>query len=112
MLLGHKQFDDLMDETARTFFLERSLIVDFEKYCVAPLELRDREMRECFFGPYRRLVYVRQPLDEDLSIEADKLAKFLELPLEIRDSNYMHLEEELTDLIEKVIESLPEPIRK
>jgi hypothetical protein len=100
ILLGTEQFRRIMDETAGTYFLERSLIEDFEKCCAEPLELHDREMRECIFNHYRRLIYVRQSSDPDLIPRVSRLADFLELDLEIRDADYSHIERELTDLIE------------
>ena len=101
MLLGGAQFQKLIDETAGTFFLERELITDFERCCSEPLELYDEEMRKEFFKHYKKLVYVRQPADPDLGPRATELARFLELALEIRDSDYSHLERELKDLIQK-----------
>ncbi len=100
MLLGGEQFQNLMDETAGTFFLERELIMDFERCCSEPLELYDVDMRKEFFKHYKKLVYVRQPADPDLGPRAQDLARFLELALEIRDSDYSHLDRQLAQLIQ------------
>ena len=100
MLLGSEQFHGIIDETAGTYFLERELIVNFDEYCVEPLELRDEDMRKSYFKHYRRLLYVRQPSDPDLVPRARELAQFLNLSLEIRDADYLYLEEKLTSLIE------------
>jgi hypothetical protein len=99
MLLGSDQFARVIEETAGTYFLEKELILNFEEYCVEPLELNDEEMRKYCFANYRRLLYVRQPSDPDLVPKADEYAKFLELSLEIRDADYSHLERELVELI-------------
>ena len=64
-----------------------------------PLELHDDEMRKRCFERYHRLLYVRQPSDPDLVPQASKLAKFLELSLDISDADYSHLERKLTELI-------------
>lgn len=100
MLLGSERFKKIMDETAGTYFLERELIVNFDEYCVEPLELHDEEMRKSYFKHYRRLLYVRQPSDPDLVPTAKELAKYLDLSLEIGDADYSHLEGKLTDIIE------------
>ncbi len=99
MLLGTDLFERLIDETAGTYFLERELITDFERCCVQPLELHDEEMRREFFKHYKKLVYVRQPGDRGLESKVEDLARFLELAVDIRDSDYSHLERRLLALI-------------
>ena len=99
MLLGSNQFARVIEETAGTYFLEKELILNFEEYCVEPLELNDKEMRKYCFANYRRLLYIRQPSDPDLVPKADECARFLELSLEIRDADYSHLDRELAELI-------------
>ena len=99
MLLGTERYDQFMDETAGTYFLENNLILNFREYCIEPLELDDEEMRECYFKHYRKLLYVRQPTDPDLVSQAFDLAEFLELSLSISDADYSHLEEALMKLI-------------
>ena len=100
MLLGSEQFHSILEETAGTYFLERELIVNFHEYCVEPLELFDEEMRRSYFKHYQRLLYVRQPSDPDLVPRARELAQFLQLPLEIRDAEYLNFQRELVELIE------------
>ena len=100
MLLGTDRFTQLIDEMAGTYFLERGLIQDFKACCMDPLELDDDEIRKSCFEHYRRLLYVRQPSDPDLQPKIDEVAGLLELPLEIRDADYSHLEKLLVDLIE------------
>ena len=99
MLLGAEQFQKAVDEAAGTYFLERDLITNFEKYCLEPLELYDEAMRKYCFAHYQRLLYVRQPSDPDLVPRAKELAKFLELSLDIRDANYAYLRRSLIELI-------------
>ena len=99
MLLGSERFRRLIEEMAGTYFAERDLILNFEEYCVRPLELRDEEMRKYCFQQYRRLLYVRQPSDPDLIPQAGEVAEFLELSLDISDADYSHLEKNLTKLI-------------
>jgi hypothetical protein len=99
MLLGTERFEQFMDETAGTYFLEKDLILNFREYCIEPLELDDEEMRECYFKHYRKLLYVRQPADPDLVSQAYELADFLELSLAVSDADYVHLEKSLIKLI-------------
>ena len=99
MLLGSQRFQALTDEMAGTYFVERDLILNFEEYCVEPLELHDEEMRRICFECYRRLLYVRQPTDPDLVPRARELAEFLGLSLEITDADYLHLERRLVPLL-------------
>ncbi len=100
MLLGIEQFQKIIDETAGTYFLEREVILNFEEYFMEPLELYDEEMRIEYFRHYQKLLYVRQPSDQDLVQRAKELAIFLELSLEVRDADYSYLKNKLVELIE------------
>ena len=99
MLLGSERFRQLIDEMAGTYFAEKDLLLNFEEYCVRPLELHDEEMRRYCFGQYRRLLYVRQPSDPNLLPQAGEVAEFLGLSLDISDADYSYLEEKLTVLL-------------
>ncbi|MFC2058179.1 DUF1638 domain-containing protein [Chloroflexota bacterium] len=99
MFLGSERFTQLIDEMAGTYFAEKELIQNFEEYCVRPLELDDKDMRKYCFKQYRRLLYVRQPSDPNLTNQAGKVAEFLELSLDISDADYSHLEKKLTELL-------------
>ena len=99
MLLGSERFNQILEEDAGTYFLEKELICNFKEYCVEPLELYEEEMREQCFKHYHRLLYVRQPSDPDLTAKANEIAEFLGLSLEIQDADYSHLEERLNKLL-------------
>ena len=98
MLLGSKKYENIINEMPGTYFLERDLILNFDEYCLEPLELHDEEMRKSFFEHYQRIIYLRQPSDPDLLPKANELATFLQLSLEIRDADYSHLKKILNDL--------------
>ena len=100
MLLGGKRYEYIMKEKVGTYFLEKDLILHFEKYCLEPLNLHDDETRRAMFTNYRRVIYIRQPSDPDLVPQAEKSARFLGLPLEIRDADYLYLDRALGNLIE------------
>ena len=99
MLLGTERFQQFIAEMAGTYFVEKDLILNFEEYCVRPLELHDEEMRKYCFEHYQRLLYIRQPSDLDLVPKAGEVAEFLELSLEISDVDYSYLEKKLIDLL-------------
>ena len=99
MLLGSERFKQLIAEVVGTYFLEEDLIINFEEYCLRPLELDDEEMRKYCFERYQRLLYVRQSSDPHLEPRAEELAKFLGLSLEIADADYSHLEKMLIELL-------------
>ena len=99
MLLGSERFERLINEMAGTYFAEKDLILHFQEYCVRPLELQDEEMRRYCFEHYKRLLYVRQPSDPDLEVQAGEVADFLELSLDISDADYSYLEKNLIELI-------------
>jgi len=101
MLLGTKHFNQIVEETAGTYFLEKDLILGFEELCMRPLELYDEEIRNSLFEHYQKLVYVRQPADSDLKSKASELAQFLGLSLDIENADYTHLERELTKLLRR-----------
>ena len=100
MLLGKDIFSRIVQEHAGTYFLERELIMNFEEYCVGPLELFDKEMRELMFKHYDHLLYVQQPTDPDLQEEVRKIANFLGLTLQIRNADYRSLEKAIIKIIE------------
>ena len=104
MLLGSEKYEQIVEKTAGTYFLESELIMNFREYCLEPLELYDGDIRESFFKHYKQLMYVRQPSDPDLKAAAAKLAGFLNLSLEIIDADYSHLNERLIHLIYSAIE--------
>ncbi len=99
MLLGSERFNQFLDEMTGTYFAEKDLIINFEEYCVRPLELRDEEMRKYCFNQYRRLLYVRQPSDPDLVAQAGEVADFLGLSLDVSDVDYSYLQKNLVELL-------------
>lgn len=90
MLLGNLLFESILTEFAGTFFVEQELLLNFDACCAEPLELADDDLRKIYFEHYRRLLYVRQPNDPDLTAKAKTIADFLNLALEIRDTDYSH----------------------
>ena len=77
MFLGPDRFNQIMNETAGTYFMEKDLITNFEQHCKIPLELHDETMRRYCFEHYTKLLYVRQPADTDLTTQVDEIADLL-----------------------------------
>ncbi len=99
ILLGSDRYHDIMIREAGTFFVEKELLLDFDQLCRIPLELDDPDMKELFFRHYRKIVYIRQPLDPDLSDRLHSVAKLLNLELTIEDADYTQLKAFLNHLM-------------
>jgi hypothetical protein len=104
ILLGGHRFRQVIQDQAGTFFMERELLENFEAYCWVPLELHDPQMRRWFFEHYRRVAYIRQPSDPDLTDRARRIAGALDLALQIVDADYGELEHAVDQLIAELYE--------
>ena len=101
MLLGDEAYRRIVEEETGTYFLEQDLILNFDEYCIEPLELRDEEMRAAQFGHYRRLLYVRQPADPELTVMLHEISDLLGLPCETRNADYAHIRTRLEELVNR-----------
>jgi hypothetical protein len=101
-MYGGQTFHDLMDEEPGTFFLTDFLVRGFRGTILKGLGLdRFPQLKEDYFRNYRRLVYMVQNHDADLIERAQRIAAYLELPLELRHTGYGLLEERLVALMER-----------
>jgi len=101
MLLGSKQFQNIMDEEPGTYFAEKDLVLNFIEYCIQPLELDDPLMRKSFFQYYTRLAYIRQPFDPDTVMpNVHELSQFLKLKPLVIDADYSELTSNLLKLFD------------
>jgi len=101
-MYGGQTFHDLMDEEPGTFFLTDFLVRGFRGTILKGLGLdRFPQLKEEYFRNYRRLVYMVQNHDADLIERAQRIAAYLELPLELRHTGYGLLEERLVALMER-----------
>jgi hypothetical protein len=94
-LVGRRKFRRVLEEQLGTFFLEKELILNFDTYCWYPMELDDPMLRSAYFEHYRRVVYIRQPLDPDLKVIAGQIAHRLDLALTVVDADYSDLNADL-----------------
>jgi hypothetical protein len=82
---GAAAFAALQDEQPGTFYLTDFLARQFETIVVRGLGLdRHPELRDAYFGNYRRLVYLAQTDDPELVVRARAAAVRLGLAFELR----------------------------
>ena len=87
----------LQEEELGTFYLTDFLARQFESIIVAGLGLdRHPELRDAYFGNYRRLVYLAQTDDEALTARARAAAERLGLAFEHRRTGYGDLATSIT----------------
>lgn len=101
-MYGGETFHDLMEEEPGTFFLTDFLVRAFEGTVLKGLGLdRFPQLKDDYFRNYERVVYLAQNDDPKLREKAKKIAEYLELPLEIRETGYGLLEERLVEMMDK-----------
>lgn len=77
---GERRFQSLADEEPGTFYLTDFLTRHFQRLVVEGLGLdRHPELRDLYFGNYRRVVLLSQAPSEELTNEARRCADFLGL---------------------------------
>ncbi len=103
---GTEVFDRLTDEEPATFFLTDFLARNFDRLVIEGLGLDlHPELRDAYFGSYRRLVYLAQTDDPLLVTAARRAARRLGLAFELRQTGYG----ELASTIEAVAAGRPAP---
>jgi hypothetical protein len=82
---GDAEFEAMMEEEIGTFFLTDFLARHFETLVYEGLGLdRFPELRDTYFGAYRKLVYLAQTDDSDADAKAEAAAETLGLAYERR----------------------------
>lgn len=82
---GNEAFAERDDADIDAFFLTDFLARQFESFVIEPLGLdRHPELRDMYFGNYRRLIYLAQTEDAALEAKAQAAAKRLALSYEKR----------------------------
>ena len=85
------------DDDVTSFFLTDFLARQFEAFVIVPLGLdRHPELRDMYFGNYRKVVYLSQEEDLTLQAKAREAADYLGLDYEYRFTGYGDLARELT----------------
>jgi hypothetical protein len=89
---GREAFERLSDEEPGTFYLTDFLARNFDRLVLGALGLdRHPELRDDYFGNYRRLVYLAQTDDPALVRAARRAARRLGLAFELRQTGYGEL---------------------
>ncbi|QFI66785.1 DUF1638 domain-containing protein [Sinorhizobium alkalisoli] len=95
---GNDAFAERWDEDITAFFLTDFLARQFETFVIEPLGLdKHPELRDMYFGHYRKLVYLSQVEDEALQAKARRAADMLGLEYEYRYTGYGDLTRSLTE---------------
>ncbi|KGE00679.1 DUF1638 domain-containing protein [Rhizobium sp. YS-1r] len=93
---GNEAFAAKADDDLLSFFLTDFLARQFEAFVVQPLGLdRHPELKDMYFGNYRKLVYLSQQEDETLQEKARAAADYLGLSYEYRFTGYGDLTQAL-----------------
>ena len=87
----------MSDDEPGSFYLTDFLARHFDRLVTRPLKLdKHCELRDLYFGNYRRIVFLSQTIDASLLQAAKNAAKFLQLEFEHVHCGYGELETELT----------------
>ncbi|WP_245448005.1 MULTISPECIES: DUF1638 domain-containing protein [Neorhizobium] len=93
---GNDAFAAKADEDLFSFFLTDFLARQFEAFVIEPLGLdRHPQLKDMYFGNYRKLVYLSQEEDEVLQDKARGAAEYLGLEYEYRFTGYGDLTQAL-----------------
>jgi len=90
---GSERFAELSSAEPGTFYLTDFLAQHFERFVIRPLKLDEHpELRDAYFGNYRKLVYLSQTIGADRLAEAEAAARRLGLDFEHVPCGYGELE--------------------
>lgn len=97
---GHDRFAALADAEPGTFYLTDFLARHFDRFVIRPLKLDSNpELRDAYFGNYRRLVYLSQTPGHELVEHAREAAVRLGLDFEHVHCGFGELESGLSGFI-------------
>jgi hypothetical protein len=103
-----KRIRELMDSEPGTYVFTDFLVASFRRTVVAELGLDRRpELRQDYFGNYRRVVWLAQRRTPALEHDATEAAAVLGLPLEIIDVGLAGLEAEMMALLDSHADDQP-----
>ena len=90
---GEQRFTELAEQEPGTFYLTDFLARNFDRLIIRGLKLhRYPELRDAFFGNYKRVVYLSQGREESLLAAARDAAGFLGLEFEQLHCGYGDME--------------------
>ena len=89
MFMGPAEFDAEMERELGTFFLTDYMVRHFERIVMQGMGLRKHpQLRDMYFGNYRRVLYIAQTEDEALQAKARRAAAELDLAYEYRYTGF------------------------
>lgn len=89
MFMGKPDFDAEMEAELGTFFLTDYMVRHFERLVMKGMGLRQHpQLRNMYFGNYKRVLYIAQTHDPALQEKARAAAAMLELDFEYRFAGY------------------------
>lgn len=95
-----EDFHAWMEAEPGTFFLTDFMVRTFSGLIMKSMGLdRFPELKKEYFRNYKRLLYLAQSEDEELTERAREIAEYLELPLEIRQTGYGGLKKRIAALL-------------
>jgi predicted nucleic acid-binding Zn-ribbon protein len=98
---GGALFQQLMYEEPGTYFVTDFMVRQFHTLILKSMGLdRYPQLKDDYFGAYKRVVYLVQKPDPALLEQAKAAAAYLGLPLEIRATGYNFLEARLLALLQ------------
>lgn len=93
---GNEVFEKTADDDIFSFFLTDFLARQFDAFVIEPLGLdRHPQLKDMYFGNYRKLVYLSQEEDASLQEKARAAADYLGLEYEYRLTGYGDLTQAL-----------------
>lgn len=105
---GRAAFAALHDRDPGTFYLTDYLVRNFDRLVIRGLGLdRHPELLPVYFGNYRRLVYLAQADDTDLSVRAEAAAAVLGLGFERRLVGFGELMPAIAEFADAAMEPRP-----
>lgn len=98
-----KQFEAILEEEPGTYILTDFMVRTFNGLILKSMGLdRFPELKKDYFSNYKRIVYFIQIEDADNIAKAQKIAEYLELPLETRFTGLGLLEIRLKSFMDKL----------
>jgi Protein of unknown function (DUF1638) len=99
-LFAREEVREALEEEPGTYFLTDFLARTFEHTVMRELGLdRHPELRDDYFGHYRRVIWLAQRPTLGTKLAAERAAAALDLPLEVREVGDAGLERELRALL-------------
>ena len=101
---GSEAFSEISDDELGTFYLTDFLARHFDRIIIEELGIaKHPELRDMYFGNYKKLIYLAQTDNPELMQMAQDAASKLNLEYEYRRTDYGDLEKGLNQFNESVI---------